>query len=104
MISSVNDIEFAENTSTQKKEQTENKTDSALPFKVLLFNDDWHTFDEVILQLIKALKCSVGKAKRFAFEAHVKGSAVIFTGELSECLQITSVLEEIALHTEIVSE
>ncbi len=93
---------FSEKTSTKEKQKVE--TEISLPFKVLLFNDDWHTFDEVILQLIKALKCSVEKAKQYAFEAHVKGSTVIFTGEIGKCLQITSVLEEIALHTEIVSE
>jgi ATP-dependent Clp protease adaptor protein ClpS len=95
-------ISAEEKTSSLQQEKTEAETE--LPFKVLLYNDDWHTFDEVIIQLIKALRCSIGKAKRYAFEAHVKGSAVIFTGELSKCLRITSVLEEIALHTEIVSE
>lgn len=75
-----------------------------LPFKVILYNDDWHTFDEVIAQLIKALKCSYNKARDIAFEAHVKGKAVAYTGELSECLKVSSILEEIALHTQIVSE
>ncbi len=86
------------------KKKTETKTDIGFPFKVVLYNDDWHTFDEVIVQLIKALHCSVDKAKSFAFEAHVKGSTVIYTGELSQCLKITSVLEEIALNTEIISD
>lgn len=75
----------------------------ALPYKVVLFNDDWHSFDEVINQLIKAIKCSYEEARGFAFEAHVKGKAVVFNGELSKCLKVTSVLEEIGLHTQIVS-
>lgn len=75
----------------------------ALPFKVFLFNDDWHSFDEVINQLIKALKCSVQKAKSLTFEVHVKGKAVVFSGELHKCLKVSSILEEISLHTQIVS-
>ena len=73
-----------------------------LPYKVILFNDDEHSFDEVISQIIKALSCSYEKARSFAFEAHVKGKAVIYNGELSNCLKVTSILEEIALHTQIV--
>ncbi len=84
-------------------EQTEEEiaTTTGIPLKVILFNDDWHTFEEVIIQLIKALKCTFEKARSLAFEAHVKGKAVVFTGELSECLRVSSVLEEIALHTVI---
>lgn len=73
------------------------------PYKVVLFNDDFHSFDEVINQLIKALKCGYEKARDFAFEAHVKGKAVVFSGELNKCLKVSSVLEEIALHTQILS-
>lgn len=81
--------------------ETEETTDVGLPLKVILFNDDWHTFDEVILQLIKATGCTKGKAKSLAFEVHVKGKAVVFEGQLEKCLKVTSVLEEIALHTQI---
>ncbi len=85
--------------------ETENDEKAGIkqPYKVLLFNDDWHSFDDVINQLIKAVKCSYEEARTFAFEAHVKGKAVVFNGELSECLKITSILEEIELHTQIIS-
>ena len=83
--------------------EIEDTTSVKLPYKVILFNDDVHSFDEVINQLIKAIKCSFDEARSLAFEAHVKGKAVIFTGELASCLKVTSILEEIALHTQIVS-
>jgi ATP-dependent Clp protease adapter protein ClpS len=85
------------------EEKIEDITSIMLPYKVLLFNDDNHTFDEVINQLIKALKCSFEEARGFAFEAHVKGKAVVYNGELSACLKVTSILEEIALHTQIIA-
>jgi len=90
----------------ENKTQTiyEEKTDIGLPFKVVLYNDEEHTFDEVIVQLIKAVKCSFVEARSFAFEVHVKGKAIVYTGDLPACLKITSILEEIELHTQILSE
>ena len=71
--------------------------------RVVLFNDEWHTFEEVIEQLIKAVSCSFETARGYAFEVHVKGKAIVFEGELAQCLRVTSILEEIALHTQILS-
>ena len=79
------------------------KTSVGIPFKVILYNDEVHTFDEVIVQLIKAVGCSFKEARSFAFEVHVKGKALVFNGDLPVCLKVTSILEEIALHTQILS-
>ncbi len=70
-------------------------------YRVVLYNDDIHTFDEVIIQLIKAIDCSFEKARAFAFEVHVKGKALVFSGSMQSCLKVSSILEEIALHTQI---
>lgn len=78
-------------------------TDIELSSKVVLYNDDWHTFDDVINQLIKAIKCTYEKARGFAFEVHVKGKAIVYTGSLSECLKVSGILEEIALNTQIIT-
>lgn len=78
-------------------------TEIGLPAKVILFNDDFHTFDEVIAQLIKATGCSYAKAEALTWEVHTKGKAVVYSGELTECLRVSAILEEIALHTQIES-
>jgi len=83
--------------------ETTDETTVGLPYKVILFNDDAHSFEEVINQLIIAIKCSFEIARSLTFEVHVKGKAVVFTGDLTECLKVSSVLEEITLHTQIVS-
>ncbi|GJQ63543.1 MAG: Clp protease adaptor protein ClpS [Melioribacteraceae bacterium] len=75
-----------------------------LSCRVILYNDDWHTFDEVIVQLIKATGCTFEQARGFAFEVHVKGKAYVFNGTMAECLRVSSILEEIGLHTQIVTE
>jgi ATP-dependent Clp protease adapter protein ClpS len=71
------------------------------PTKVILFNDEAHTFDEVITQLIKALKCTSQHAEELTWDVHNQGKAVVFTGELVKCMQVSSVLEEIKLMTQI---
>ncbi len=82
---------------------TEETTDNKLSSKVVLYNDDWHTFDEVIAQLIIAVKCTYEQARAFAFEVHVKGKSIVFNGSINECLKVSSILEEIALHTQIIT-
>ena len=77
-------------------------TDVNTAYKVILFNDDHHTFEEVIVQLIKAINCSFEKARAFSFEVHVKGKALVHSGSMQSCLKVSSILEEIALHTQIV--
>lgn len=70
--------------------------------RVILYNDDFHSFDEVIEQLIKALNCSFSKANYLALKAHSEGKAVVFKGPYQKCIRVSSILEEIALRTEIV--
>ena len=76
-------------------------TEVMLPSKVILYNDEIHTFDEVISQLMKATGCSSATAEGFAYEVDTRGLACVYEGEMIECLKVSSVLEEIALHTEI---
>jgi len=71
------------------------------PAKVILFNDDYHTFDEVIDQLIKAIGCDRAKAETLTWEVHTKGKAAVFEGPMDDCLKVSNVLEEIALSTQI---
>jgi ATP-dependent Clp protease adaptor protein ClpS len=82
---------------------TEEETSIGLLSKVVLFNDDWHTFEEVIVQLIKATRCTFEKARDFAFEVHVRGKAVVYNGSINECLKVTTILEEISLNTQIIT-
>lgn len=69
--------------------------------KVILFNDDWHTFDDVINQIIKAINCPPSKAEILTMEVHYVGKSCVYSGEFKECLKVSGILEEIALHTQI---
>jgi len=71
------------------------------PARAILFNDEVHTFEEVINQLIKALGCDHVKAEALTWEVHNTGKSCVYTGEVTRCLEITRVLEEIELMTQI---
>lgn len=83
------------------QEELDDEVQTQEPAKVILFNDDVHTFDEVIGQLIKATKCTREKAEGLALEVHNNGKAIVFGGELPKCMEVSSILEEIQLMTQI---
>jgi len=83
----------------EEEETTEERLDE--PWKVILYNDDIHSFDEVIRQLIKATGCPVHQATKIAWKAHFKGKAVAYEGSFEECFRVQGVLREIQLVTEI---
>lgn len=71
------------------------------PWRVILFNDEVHTFEEVIRQLMKATGCTRSTAENLAWTVHTKGKAEVYEGTFEECFQVQSVLKEIQLVTEI---
>ncbi len=85
------------------KSETEEVVDESIatPWRVILYDDDIHTFEEVINQLIKATGCSLAKAKELTWKVHNEGKAIAYEGDFEECLRVDSVLKEIQLVTEI---
>jgi ATP-dependent Clp protease adaptor protein ClpS len=82
-----------------EEEEVEEHLDS--PWHVILYNDEVHTFDEVILQLVKATGCTTPQAESYAWEVHTNGKAAVFEGSFEECFRVQGVLREIQLVTEI---
>ena len=80
-------------------EETESSLDN--PWFVVLFNDHIHSFDDVIIQLVKAIGCPIGDAERLALQVHTQGKAGVFEGSFEKCFRVQSVLREIELVTEI---
>jgi ATP-dependent Clp protease adapter protein ClpS len=70
-------------------------------FSLILFNDSFHDFDEVIEQVMKATGYSFDRAEAITMEAHNKGKALVVSGDLTKCLKAQAVLEEIHLRTSI---
>jgi len=86
-------------TETIDAEEAEERIDE--PWSVILYNDEIHTFDEVINQLVKATGCSTSEAEKLAWTVHTEGKATVFEGPFEECFEVQSVLREIQLVTEI---
>jgi len=71
------------------------------PWRVILYDDDVHTFEDVIVQLVKAVGCTSARAEQHAWTVHTEGKDCVYTGDFFECLRVQGVLREIALVTEI---
>lgn len=87
----------------EELEETEEAVEDsvATPWRLVLYDDDIHTFDEVIEQLMKATGCSLSKAETITWKVHREGKALVYEGEFEECLRIDGILKEIQLVTEI---
>ena len=70
-------------------------------FTLILFNDNFHSFEEVIEQVMKAAGYGYDKAEAITNEVHTKGKAAVIGGRIEICLRAQSVLEEINLRTTI---
>ena len=83
----------------EERDETEERI--AAPWRVILYNDEIHSFDEVIFQLIKATGCSVEQAEAHAWTVHTKGKDRVYEGDFEECFRVQGILREIQLVTEI---
>ncbi len=95
----MSEMETEEVTKKEKEEEVEDSVNT--PWRLILYDDDIHTFDEVITQLRKATGCSLSEAEDMTWKVHNEGKATVHEGEFEECLRIDSVLKEIQLVTEI---
>ena len=86
---------------TQTIPEQEVGIDLDQPWMVILFNDDYHAFDQVVAQVRKAIGCSPGEAFQITYTAHTNGQAVAYVGGKAQCEHVASVLREIDLHVEL---
>lgn len=94
-------IDLESDVDVMEKTETSDSDGSDLGPHVILYNDNYHTFDQVIYQLMKAIKCSERKAFDHAMEVHTKGKSIVFKGEESECINVINILNEINLNVEL---
>jgi ATP-dependent Clp protease adaptor protein ClpS len=78
----------------------EEETRLGRPWVVILYNDDWHPYDQVVFQVQKATGCSLEEAEWITHEAHTQGRAIAFSGTQEECERAAKVLREIRLQVE----
>lgn len=86
----------------QSQESVEFATLNDEGCKLLLHNDDYHTFDYVIKALVDICRHSIDQAEQCAIIVHCKGKCVIKNGSYEELLPMHTALLEKQLTTEII--
>jgi len=80
---------------------TEQKQELGNPWQVVLFNDEVHSFDEVILQLQKATGYSLEKSAELTLRVHNNGKAVVYIGSKENCEKVSGILKQIKLIVQV---
>jgi len=70
-------------------------------YRVILYNDDYHGMDEVIIQIRKATHYSLQRCAEIMMEVHLKGRAICYHGPRQDCHRAARVLREIRLQCEV---
>lgn len=81
--------------------ETDQETELGNPWQVVLFNDDVHSFDEVILQIQKATGYPPQKAAELTLRVHENGKASIYFGVRDACEKVDGILSAIKLLTRV---
>jgi ATP-dependent Clp protease adaptor protein ClpS len=80
----------SETSETEGDTETETETRSDRVCKVILFNDEEHTYDYVVEMLSHACSLSRDKAFRCAVEVDLTGRTIVFYGSRSACAGVVS--------------
>jgi ATP-dependent Clp protease adapter protein ClpS len=70
------------------------------PYIVILYNDDYHGMDEVIMQLQRATGYDIGRCVAIMVEAHTNSRAIAFSGSQEQCERCAAILRQIRLQVE----
>lgn len=83
-------------------EKVSTKTDKQKENEIVLYNDDYNTFDHVIETLIYACEHTPEQAEQCSILVHYKGKCTVKTGAYTELKPRCSKLLEAGLSAEIV--
>lgn len=62
--------------------------------RLILWNDDFNTFDHVIHCMVKYLKYSESQAEKIAWTVHTKGKCTVLEGSYNEIEVYRKILKE----------
>jgi ATP-dependent Clp protease adaptor protein ClpS len=90
--------------STKEKIKEQVLVEEAISFdnEIVMYNDDYNTFDHVIDTLIRVCKHTSEQAEQCSLIVHYKGKCTVKTGSIDELTPQCSQLLEAGLSAEIV--
>ena len=68
---------------------------------VVIFNNPFNTFEEVVEILMRATGCGSREAYIEAWEAHTYGKAFVHFGGMTECELVAAMIATIGVRTEV---
>lgn len=83
------------------KPSDEERARPGRPWRVILYNDDVHLFEDVVLWVQKATGCALHVAEQITLTAHNTGRAVCYEGEKEECQRVAGSLRNHGLQVEV---
>lgn len=85
----------------KEEEETDVVLDEVSLYNIILYNDDYNTFDHVINCLIKYCKQEPEQAEQCALLVHFKGKCPVKSGEFTELIPIKEALNDQGLDAKI---
>lgn len=79
----------------------ENDIDTALPAQIVVFNDDYNTFEWVIECFMQVLRHTSEQAEQLALIIHHKGKGSVKTGSKKDLIPLCEALLDRGLSAEI---
>jgi ATP-dependent Clp protease adaptor protein ClpS len=85
----------------QVDEQIETKEESDLLLRLVVFNDNFNTFDHVILSFMEVLGYDEIRSEQLAYNIHNTGQATVKAGNINELVPFCDALCERKLDARI---
>lgn len=70
------------------------------PYVVILYNDDVHSAEEVVVQTQRATGYHIERCIRIVLEVDTQGRAIAYTGSEAACERVARILRQIRLQVE----
>lgn len=81
--------------------QVDDPTTGSGEHVVIVYDNDYNTFDEVISILMQATGCSVQEASMETWEIHHLGKSVVHHGSRTECERAARIIATIGIRVEV---
>src|SRR5438874_1830527 len=68
---------------------------------VIVYDNDYNSFEQVTMILVRATGCSIEEAEMETWEVHNLGKSVVHHGSPEECERAASIIRTIGIHVEV---
>jgi ATP-dependent Clp protease adapter protein ClpS len=88
----------------ERPDVDDGSTSTSGSWVVVVFNNNYNTYDEVITILIMATNCSLDEAEIETWEIDHLGKSVVHHGEKEECQQAAATISLIGIKVQVSQE